>query len=170
MLQQGRVLAPLQLGMLYTTVLRMVDTRFFADAAIMDHMVQPQRKKGKRKKKVTPRTGHVDGRGGKKEAQEAQGSWGMLYADDLGVVARSPGGLERMMAVIVTACSAFGLTVTEANTEVICLQTKHEENESFTINTASDTNKQKSELVCTWAGLSAQMELSVEKTRRLQRA
>ena len=36
--------------------------------------------------------------------------WGTLYADDAGTVSRSPGELERMMAVIVTACSAFGLT------------------------------------------------------------
>ena len=37
----------------------------------------------------------------------------MLYADDAGIVSQSPGGLERMMTVIVTACSSFGLTVSE---------------------------------------------------------
>ena len=50
--------------------------------------------------------------------------WGMLYADDVGIVSRSPEGLEKMMTVIVTACAAFGLTVLEAKTEIMCLQTK----------------------------------------------
>ena len=48
----------------------------------------------------------------------------MLYADDAGIVSRSPGGLEKMMTVIVTACSEFGLTASEAKTEITCLQTK----------------------------------------------
>ena len=37
----------------------------------------------------------------------------MLYADDAAIVSRPSEGLERMMTVIVTACSAFGLTVSE---------------------------------------------------------
>ena len=48
----------------------------------------------------------------------------MLYADDAGIVSRSPQGLEKMMTVIVTACAAFGQTVSEAKTEIMCLQTK----------------------------------------------
>ena len=47
--------------------------------------------------------------------------WGMLYADDAGIVSRSPEGLEKMMTVIVTVCAAFGLTVLEAKTEIMCL-------------------------------------------------
>ena len=35
----------------------------------------------------------------------------MLHADDAGIVSRSPGGFGRTMTVVVTACSAFGLTV-----------------------------------------------------------
>ena len=50
--------------------------------------------------------------------------WGKLYTDDAGIVSRSPGGLEKMMTVIVTACSAFGLTVSEAKTDNMCLQIK----------------------------------------------
>ena len=56
--------------------------------------------------------------------EEPQTLWGMLYADDAGIVSRSPEGLENMMTVIVTACAAFGLTVSEAKTEIMCLQTK----------------------------------------------
>ena len=45
----------------------------------------------------------------------------MLYADDAGIVSRLLEGLERMMTVIVTACSAFGLMVSKAKTEITCL-------------------------------------------------
>ena len=49
----------------------------------------------------------------------------MLYADGAGIVSRSLVGLERMMAVILTACSASGLTISEAKTKIMCLQTEH---------------------------------------------
>ena len=58
--------------------------------------------KEKREKRGTPRTGNVDGRRDKEEI-EAQRLWGMLYADDAGMVSRSPERLERMITVIVTA-------------------------------------------------------------------
>ena len=48
--------------------------------------------------------------------------WGMLYADDMGVVSTSPRGqLTRMMGVIVVACQEFGLTVSEKKTEAMHL-------------------------------------------------
>ena len=66
------------------------------------------------------------GEGGKEEKGE-QGLWGMLYVDKAGIVSQSPGGSwRRMMTVIATACSAFGLTVPEANTDEMRLHTKDE--------------------------------------------
>ena len=59
--------------------------------------------------------------------------WGMLDADDAGVVSRSPEGLEKMMTVIVTACAAYGLMVSEAKTEIMCLQTKGGGHVPFTV-------------------------------------
>ena len=47
--------------------------------------------------------------------------WGMLYADDAGVVSTSPRGLTRMMGVIVVTCQEFGLTVSEKKTEAMHL-------------------------------------------------
>ena len=47
--------------------------------------------------------------------------WGILYADDAGVVSRPPRGLTRMMDVIVVACQEFGLTVSEKKTETMHL-------------------------------------------------
>lgn len=43
--------------------------------------------------------------------------WGMSYADDAGIVSRSPDGLTRMTAMVVVACQEFALTVSESKTE-----------------------------------------------------
>lgn len=40
-----------------------------------------------------------------------------MYANDAGIVMRSPGILEKRMTVVVTVCAAFGLTVSESNVE-----------------------------------------------------
>ena len=48
----------------------------------------------------------------------------MLYADDAGVVSKSPKQVRKMMGVIVVLCAAFGLTVSEAETGIICLRVK----------------------------------------------
>ena len=77
-------------------------------------------------------------------------------------------GLEKMMAVIVTACAAFGLTVSEAKTEIICLQTKGGGHVPFTVTAAG---KQTAEFVYLGGAISADWDLrSVEVTRRIQRA
>ena len=82
----------------------------------------------------------------------------MLYAEDAGIASRSSAGLEKMITVIVTACSAFGLTVSEAKTELMCLETKGGGKVSFTVNAAGQAYKRSS--LCTWAGLSPQTENS----------
>ena len=48
---------------------------------------------------------------------ESQTIWGMLYADDVGIVSISRNGLAKMGADIVAVCSSFGLKVSEAKTE-----------------------------------------------------
>ena len=47
-----------------------------------------------------------------------------------------------MMTVIVTACAALGLTVSEAKTEIMCLQTKGEGHVPFTVTAAGQVHKQ----------------------------
>ena len=155
--------------MLFTAVLRVAERRSLADAAITDNMVQLQGKKEKDEKKGTPRTGKVDGRRGEEE-EEVQRLWGMLFADDAGIVSRSSGGLERMMTVIVTACSAFWRTVSEAKTDIVCLQIKGGGKVSFTINAAGRVYKQTIEFVYLCGAITAGRDLSIQIARRFRRA
>ena len=62
------------------------------------------------------------------------------------------------MTVIVTASAAFGLTVLDAKTEIMSLQTKGEGHVPFTVTAAGQVYKRSS--LCTWAGLSAQLGTS----------
>ena len=49
--------------------------------------------------------------------------WGMLYADDAGIVSKSAEGPAKMMTVIVTVFEAAGLTVSDQKTETMLLRT-----------------------------------------------
>ena len=72
-----------------------------ADEGIMDALVHLRKKRG------------AGGRGEATAGESVLATplWGMLYADDAGVVSRSPEQLRKMMEVIVVVCAAFGLTV-----------------------------------------------------------
>ena len=74
------------------------------------------------------------------------------------------------MTVIVTACSASGLTVSEVNTDIMCLQTKGGGKVSYTINAAGQVYKQKIEFVYLGGAATADRGLSIEIPPRLQRA
>ena len=51
--------------------------------------------------------------------------WGMMYADDTGVVYKSAKGLAKVMTVIVTFFEAADLTVSKKKTENILHRTGH---------------------------------------------
>ena len=87
----------------------------------------------------------------------------MLYADDAGIISRSPKGLEKMITAMVTACAAFGLTVSEAKTEIACLQTKGGEHMPFTVTAAGQVYKQTVEFV--YFGRGYQCRLEPQKCR-----
>ena len=160
---QGCVLAPLPFNMFFTSVLRVAEKRFLADAAITDNMVQLQRKE-KGEEKGTSRTGKFNGRSGK-EGEEVERLWGMLYVDDAGIVSRSSEGLDKMMAVIVNACLSFGLTVSEARTEITCVQTKGGGKASFTSNAAGQVYRQTIEFEHLGGAITADGDLGIEITR-----
>ena len=113
-LRQGCVLAPLLFNIFFAAVISVASTRFKADEGIMNALVHLRKKRG------------TGGRGEATAGESvlAMPLWGMLYADDAGVVSRSPEQLRKMMEVIVVVCAAFGLTVSEAKTEIMCLRAK----------------------------------------------
>ena len=50
--------------------------------------------------------------------------WGMIYAEDAGVVSQSPAQLRKMLGLIVVVCAAFGLTASKIESEIMCIRTK----------------------------------------------
>ena len=48
----------------------------------------------------------------------------MHYADDAGGVLQSTKKLRKVMGMVVVVCAAFGLTVSEAKTKIMCQCTK----------------------------------------------
>ena len=108
------MLAPLLFNIFSAVVINVAYMHFMADTDIMDALVHLRKKKGA---------------GGWEEATPGEPVlatllWGMLYADDAGVVSQSSEQLRNMMGVIVVVCAVFGLTVSEAKTEIMCLRAK----------------------------------------------
>ena len=73
----------------------------------------------------------------------------MLYDDDARVAWNLTEQLRKMMGLIVVVCAAFGLTVSEAKTEIICQRTKGmpEEPTISNVEAASQTYHQTNEFV-----------------------
>ena len=96
----------------------------------------------------------------------------MFYADDAGVVSQSPEQLRKMMGVIVVVCAAFGLTVSEAKTEIMCSRTKRmpESTATFGVEAAGQVYSQTNEFVYLWGNVNRHADLSIEANRRIRNA
>ena len=81
------MLAPLLFNIFFAAVINVAYTRFKADKDIMDALVHPRKKKG------------AGGRGGATTGETVLVTplWGMLYANDAGVVSQSPEQPRKMM-------------------------------------------------------------------------
>ena len=94
--------------------------------------------------------------------------WGMLYADDAGVLSTSPRGLTRMMGVIVVACHEFGLTVPEKKTEAMHLWSHpHTASNALRIEATGQRYKQTTEFVYLGGAISESADLDIEIKRRI---
>ena len=73
----------------------------------------------------------------------------MLYANYAGVVSKSPEQLKKMMGVIVVVCATFGLTISEAKTEITLLRTKGmlKSTATFSVEAAGQVYNQTNEFV-----------------------
>ena len=98
--------------------------------------------------------------------------WGMLYADDAGVVSRSPEQLRKMMEVVVVVCAAFGLTVSEAKTEIMCLRAKgiSESTATFSVEAAGQVYNQTNEYVYLGGNVNHNADLPIEVDWRIRNA
>ena len=106
-LPQGCVLAPLLFNIFFAAVINVAYTRFKADKDIMDALVHLRKKNG------------AGGRGEATAGEPVLATllWGMLYADDTGVVSQSPEQLRKMIGVIVVVCAAFAPPVSKAKVD-----------------------------------------------------
>ena len=94
--------------------------------------------------------------------------WGMLYADDAGMVSTSPRGLTRMMGVRVVACQEFGQTVSEKKTEAMHLWShSHTMSNALRIEAAGQRYKQTTEFVYLGGAISESADLDIEIKRRI---
>ena len=136
-LRQGCVLAPLLFNIFFTAVINVASTRFEADKGIMDALVRLRKNRW------------AGGRGEATAGESVLATplWGMLYADDARVILRTPEQLRKMMGVIVVVCATFGLTVSEAKAEIMCLGAKGmpESTATFSVEAAGQVYNQTNE-------------------------
>ena len=96
----------------------------------------------------------------------------MLYADNAGAVSRSPEQLRKMMGMIVVVCAAFGLTVSEAKTEIMCLRAKGlpESIATFSVEAAGQMYNKTNQFVYLGGNVNHNADLSIEVDRRIRNA
>ena len=161
-LRQGCELEPLLFNIFFAADINLTFTRFKADKGIMDALVHLRKKRG------------AGGRGEATvgETVLATPLWGMLYADDAGVVSQSPEQLRKLMAVIVVVCSAFDLTESEAETKIMCLRAKGmpESTATFSVEAAVQVYNQMNEFVYLEGNVNHNADLSIEIDRRMRNA
>ena len=96
----------------------------------------------------------------------------MLYADDAGAVSQSPEQLRKMMGVKVVVCVAFGLTVSEVKTEIVCLRATGmpESTTIFSVEEASQVYNQPNEFVYLEENVNHSADLSIKVKKRIRNA
>ena len=148
-LRQGRVSSPLLFNVFFAAEIRAVMVRFSENPDILRDLVHLEEDLGENEVEVEPL------------ACVRRSVWGMLYANDAGIVSNSAEGLAKMMTVIVTVFEAAGLTVLEKKTETMLLRTLHQvlPTSSLVVDAAGQRLCRRCSL-CTWAVFSMQTPTS----------
>ena len=160
-LRQGWALAPLLFVVFFAAVIDVASAHSKVDEGIMDALAHLTKKRG------------AGGRGEATTGESVLATplWGMLYADDAGVVSRSPKQLK-MMEVIVVVCAAFGLTVSEAKPEIMCSCAKGvpESTAIFSVEATGQVYNQMNEFVYFGGNVNHNADLSIEVDLRIRNA
>ena len=99
--------------------------------------------------------------------------WGILYADDAGIVSKSAEGLAKMMTVIiVTVFEAAGLTVSDKKTETMLLRTPDQTpcTSPLVIETAAQRYRQTTQFLYLGGLVDASADVMSEIKRRVRLA
>ena len=117
------------------------------------------------------------GAGGRGEAAAGESVlmaplYGMLYADDAGVVSQSPEKPRKMMGGIMVVCAAFGLTLSEAKTEIMCLRAKGMPDSTaiFSVEAAGQVFNQTNEFIYVGGNVNHNVDLFIEVDQRIRNA
>ena len=95
----------------------------------------------------------------------------MIYADNARAVSQSLEQLRKMMWVVVIVCAAFGITVSEAKTEIVFLRAKGvPESAIFSVEAAGQVYNQTKEFVYLGGNVNHNTDLSIEVDRRIRNA
>ena len=156
------MLAPLLFNIFFAAVINVASTRFKADKGLMNTLVHLREKRG------------AGGRGEATAGESVLAAplWDMHYADDAGVVFQSPEQLSKMMGVIVVVCAAFGLTISEAKTEIMCLRAKRmpESTATFSVEAAGQVYNQTNDFVYLGGNVTHNADLSIKTDRGIHNA
>ena len=156
-LRQGCVLSLLLFNIFFAAVIIVILQRLTEDLLIVSNLVYlDDAPKGK------------DGRPRKEGTLEMvpRAVWGMLYADDAGLVSTSTRGLTRIMGAIVVACQEFGLTVSEKKIKAMHLWSHpHTASNALRFEAAGQRYIQTTELVYLGGAISESADLDTEIKR-----
>ena len=159
-LRQGCVLSPLLFNVFFAAAIHAVLVRFSEDPDIVRDLVHLEEDLGE------------DGVEVDSLACVRRVVWGMLYADDAGIVSKSAEGLAKMMTVIVTVFDAAGLTVSEKKTETMLLRTPNQalRTSPLVIEAAGQRYRQTMQFLYLGGLVNASADIIPEIKRRIQLA
>eukprot|EP00752_Nemacystus_decipiens_P013012 g11511.t2 len=130
-LRQGCSMSPPLFNVFFAAPLEVIVPRFSQDEVITRDLVYLEEEGG--------------GGGGTQLDRVRRAVWGVLYADDAGVVSKSAEGLGSMMPIIVEVFREFGLTVSERKTLTLVTPVKEKKPPPLIIEAAGQRYAQTTE-------------------------